>query len=168
MVELKETEFKVLFELIKNCKKSDRELAKAIGISQPTVTRIRSGLERKGLLEYTAIPDFQKLSFEILAFTFVSEKTDLWRKMSHEEYHQKIRATASAHPNIILWAPGRGLDMTGVLMTVHKNYSDFVQFERMIRSEWGEHLDKVHFFIVTMKDELFKHFSFKGLGDYLR
>jgi len=37
---------KLLFELIKNSKRSDRDLAKILDISQPTVTRLRKVLEK--------------------------------------------------------------------------------------------------------------------------
>ena len=55
---LKRIELRLVAELMKNSRKSDRELAKILGISQPTVTRIRNKLEREGVIrEYTAIPD---------------------------------------------------------------------------------------------------------------
>ena len=54
---LKELERKLLSELIKNSHRSDRELAKAIGSSQPTTTRLRNKLEKEGYIrEYTIIP----------------------------------------------------------------------------------------------------------------
>jgi DNA-binding Lrp family transcriptional regulator len=63
-VELKENELKILFELIKNARRSDRELAKAIRVSQPTVTRTRTKLEKMGLVkEYTIIPDLRKMGY---------------------------------------------------------------------------------------------------------
>ena len=40
-ITIKEIELKVLSELMKNSSRSDRELAKAIGSSQPTVSRTR-------------------------------------------------------------------------------------------------------------------------------
>jgi len=36
---------RVLYELINNSKKSDRELAKALNSSQPTITRIRKKVD---------------------------------------------------------------------------------------------------------------------------
>jgi DNA-binding Lrp family transcriptional regulator len=61
---LKKVELKVLSGLIKNSKISDRELAKTIGVSQPTVTRARTRLEKNGYIqEYTAIPNFAKLGY---------------------------------------------------------------------------------------------------------
>jgi DNA-binding Lrp family transcriptional regulator len=56
---------------MKDSRRSDRELAKAIGSSQPTVSRMIKKLESEGTIkEYTMIPDFHKLGFEILAITF--------------------------------------------------------------------------------------------------
>ncbi len=51
MKELKPIDYKILFELMKDSHRSDRQLAKALGVSQPTVTRRReigraSGRER--------------------------------------------------------------------------------------------------------------------------
>ena len=39
MQNLKSIDYKILFALMKNSKISDRQLAKEIGVSQPTVTR---------------------------------------------------------------------------------------------------------------------------------
>src|SRR3989304_9887091 len=61
----------LLQELVKNSKRSDRDLAKILGVSQPTLTRMRKRLERDSyILDYTAIPNMTKLGFEITAFTF--------------------------------------------------------------------------------------------------
>ncbi len=65
---MKDIELKLLSELMKNSRRSDRELAKTIGISQPTVTRVRQKLEKEGVIkEYTTVPDFSKLGFGIMA-----------------------------------------------------------------------------------------------------
>jgi DNA-binding Lrp family transcriptional regulator len=64
----------LLYELMINSKRSDRELAKAVKVSQPTITRIRKSLEKLGYIrEYTVIPDLQKIGFEIAALTFYQQ-----------------------------------------------------------------------------------------------
>jgi Lrp/AsnC family leucine-responsive transcriptional regulator len=64
-ITLREIELRVLSELIKNSRISDRELGKKLRMSQPTVSRIRNKLENEGYIkEYTLIPDFQKLGYE--------------------------------------------------------------------------------------------------------
>ena len=57
--------------MIKNSRVSDRELARLLQVSQPTVTRMRGRLEKEGYIKtYTVIPDFTKMGYQILAFTF--------------------------------------------------------------------------------------------------
>ncbi|MGC9346262.1 MAG: Lrp/AsnC family transcriptional regulator, partial [Candidatus Bathyarchaeales archaeon] len=57
----------LLYEFMKNSKRSDRELAKAVGVSQPTITRMRKNLEKLGYIrEYTIMPALEKLGFEII------------------------------------------------------------------------------------------------------
>lgn len=56
---MKKIEWKILSELMKNSKISDRELVDKIDSSQPTVNRHRKRLEKQGYIrEYTMIPDF--------------------------------------------------------------------------------------------------------------
>lgn len=70
---MKDIENRLIVELMKNRRRrrrSDRELAKVLDVSQPTVSRTRMKLEKEGIFEYSLIPNFAKLRFEILAFTF--------------------------------------------------------------------------------------------------
>jgi DNA-binding Lrp family transcriptional regulator len=65
----------LISELSKNAKKSDRDIAKSLNISQPTVTRMRKRLEdKKYITEYTTILDLSKLGFEIISFIFFKTK----------------------------------------------------------------------------------------------
>jgi len=52
----KENLGKLFFALIKNSKRSDRDLAESLRISQPTVTRLRKTLEAVAIQQYTVIP----------------------------------------------------------------------------------------------------------------
>jgi len=82
---MRNIELRLISELMKNSKRSDKELAKAIGVSQPTVSRVRGRLEKEGIIkEYTMIPDFNKLGFEIAAITFVR----LLKELSDEEFKE--------------------------------------------------------------------------------
>jgi len=62
---LKPVDYEILSQLIKNSKISDRKLAGKLGVSQPTVTRKRAKMEKAELIDYTAVPNFAKLGFEI-------------------------------------------------------------------------------------------------------
>ena len=66
---------KLLLELLKDSKRSDREIAKVLGVSQPTVSRMRQRLVKEGMIkEFTVIPDFVKMGYEIMAISFFKSK----------------------------------------------------------------------------------------------
>jgi DNA-binding Lrp family transcriptional regulator len=71
---LKDLELRLICELVRNSRKSDSELAKLIGVSQPTVSRIRTKLEEEGVIEYTGTVNLRELGFEIIAITFANWK----------------------------------------------------------------------------------------------
>ncbi|MGD8566162.1 MAG: winged helix-turn-helix transcriptional regulator [Candidatus Bathyarchaeota archaeon] len=72
---MRKLELTVISELMKNSRISDRELAKKIGKSQPTITRIRRRLEKEGYIrEYSMLPDLSKLGYELMALTFVRSR----------------------------------------------------------------------------------------------
>jgi len=59
---MKKRMMSLLLELLKDSKRSDRELAKVLEVSQPTVTRMRSRLVKEGMIrEFTIIPDNTRL-----------------------------------------------------------------------------------------------------------
>jgi DNA-binding Lrp family transcriptional regulator len=53
MSKFKPLDYELLFELMKNARKSDRESAKVLDISQSTVSRMRNFLEKELIEGYT-------------------------------------------------------------------------------------------------------------------
>jgi len=45
----------LLLELLKDSKRSDRELARVLGVSQPTVSRMRSRLVKEGMIRSSSV-----------------------------------------------------------------------------------------------------------------
>ena len=80
MERLKDLDFKILFELMRNSKRSDRELAREIGVSQPTVTRRRIKLEKNVIEGYTAIPNWKNIGFKIMAASRNCQTPEATRK----------------------------------------------------------------------------------------
>ena len=80
MRKLKPLDYKLLFELMKNAKRSDRQLAKLMGVSQPTVSRRRAFVEKELIDGYTTVPKWEKLGYEILAITLIKTKSGLASK----------------------------------------------------------------------------------------
>ncbi len=136
---------KLLYELIKNSRRSDRDLAKVLGFSQPTVTRTRRKLEEdKYVLQYTAVPDFTKLGFELAAFTFTQLLPEEKSKPgSPYKWLEK-------DPRVIFAAEGNGLGQNSIIVTMHKNYTDYSDFIADLRQKSAVHT--VNSFMVSLTD----------------
>ena len=170
MKKLKEVDFKILAGLMKNSKISDRKLASRIGVSQPTVTRRRAFLEKELSLDYTVIPDFSKLGIEIMALHFthwIPEKYESISKM--KEFQREVAEFISETPNMILTSSGQGFGMSRCGITLHKDYSDLVDYKRRVEERWGKYLSKFETFIISLKnDRVLRPLTLKYLADYIQ
>ena len=143
---MKKRMLKLLFELMKNAKRSDREIAKIIGVSQPTITRMRQRLEKTAIVDYTVIPDWTELGFEIMAMTLVKAK-------GTAAVSQKAKKWAMNSPNVVFAAGGEGMGMDYSIISFHKNYSDFSSFIDTLKAEWAENLQDTQSFLMTTSEE---------------
>ncbi len=151
-----------MVELLRNSKASDRSLAKKLGVSQPTITRTRSNLERERLIRsYTIMPDWRKLGFEIFALTFV--KMD--PKVMSAEVIGKVRDYALKFNNSFYASTGEGLGMTGVIMSLHRDYRDYSQKLAVFRRDWGQYMEDIQSFIMVTDEGTIKEFSFKYINE---
>jgi DNA-binding Lrp family transcriptional regulator len=151
---LKDVERKMLSELVKNSRRSDRELAKAIGTSQPTATRVRTKLEKEGYVrEYTAVPDLSRIGYTILALNFL--KLDL--KLSQDELREFKKthydAIAKSPNPVFLVKSGMGLGYDAVILSLHENYSACDQFRSVIRDSMSANIIDMNTFLVNLEEE---------------
>jgi len=148
----------LLYELMKNSKRSDRELAKVVKASQPTITRMRKNLEKSEYIrEYTVMPALEKLGFEILAFSFLSTST---RPRDIKEMREWI----SESQKIIFSGLGEGLGgKTLLLVSIHRNFTDFSGFTRELKGILGSGASSMESFLVLLEKDMIKRFSFKDL-----
>jgi DNA-binding Lrp family transcriptional regulator len=135
MKELKPIDYKLMFELIKDSHRSDRQLAKALGISQPTVTRRRTMLENNFMEGYTIIPKFGQIGFELVAFTFIKSKLKYKKGAEKETALNKIKEYYMKKPNVLLVTEGQGMGWDFICISLHENYSDFANFIKENNSE---------------------------------
>jgi len=159
-VELKENEERLLFELLKGARRSDRELAKAIGVSQPTVSRTRTKLEKMGLVkEYTIIPDLRKIGYELLVFTLMSFSED------RPELFEKAREWIKKQPSVIFANNGIGEGMNSMMLSLHKNYADYTTLISELKRDWEPNLTKTQSFIIALdkSDLAIRNLSFRHL-----
>jgi DNA-binding Lrp family transcriptional regulator len=138
-------ELSFLLELLKDSKRSDREIAKVLGISQPTASRMRSRLVEEGIIrEFTVIPDFAKMGYEIMAISFFKSKV-----------MEELEKVTMARPNIIF----------ALMISLHKNYTDFSKFLRDLRLESGDNLRDYNTILISLREKAVKPLSLKYLAE---
>jgi len=166
MKDLKPIDYKLLFELMKDSHRSDRQLAKALGVSQPTVTRRRAMLEENYIEGYTVIPKFGQIGFEIAAFTFVKSKLKHKSVTEQTEAISKLKEWYLKQPNSILVIEGRGMGWDAMCISLHKNYSDFTEFIRIQDSELADFMIDSQTFSSDLKSGIdIKPFHLKYLAN---
>ncbi len=156
----KELPRKLLRELLKNSRRSDRELAKVLKVSQPTITRTRHRLEKDGMIEdYTIIPNFRNMGFELLAINFAKLKPGILLS----EIKERAKEYIAKFPNTIFASGGAGLGMNAVSISFFRNFTEYQGRINMFRTEWKEIIVDLQSFIVPIGEEEFKRFSLTHL-----
>jgi DNA-binding Lrp family transcriptional regulator len=166
---MKDIESKLISQLMKNSRRSDRELSRALRISQPTISRTIKKLEKEGYIkEYTMIPDFNKLGFQILAFTTFS----LTENISPDELEKRrntLREEFKKEPlSYIIGMSGMGLKADRIIVTYHEDYSSYTNFLSRIRKDPLVQMGKVDSFMVSLRDQNHFHgLTLSALADYV-
>jgi DNA-binding Lrp family transcriptional regulator len=165
---LKDVEPRLIAELMKNSRRSDRELAKALGVSQPTVTRIRRRLEKTGAIkEYTMIPDFNKLGYHMCSITLAK-----FREVSHLEAFRKMVEEGldrlSEIPQAVLIERGIGHNSNGVVIALHKDYSSYSDFQKWLKQFSIIIPYELENFLINLDDKIhYRYLTFSTLAQHL-
>jgi len=165
---LKDVELRLVAELLKDSHRSDRELAKAIGVSQPTVSRLIGKLRKGGFIrEYTIIPDFNKIGYHICALTFANFETptDLqaMRKLVEEQGKRM-----SEIPQAVMIERGIGEEANGVVISLHESYSDFVEFQQWLHQFGSLSKYGLDHFIIDLDDKVhYRYLTFSTIAKHL-
>ena len=165
MKELKPLDYQLLFELMKDSHRSDRQLAKALGISQPTVTRRRAMLEDSTIEGYTVIPRFGQIGFELAAFTFMKTQLNHKKGAEREEALNKLKEWYLKQPNVVTVLDGQGMGWDAVCVSLHENYTGYAEFLRLQQSELSDLILETQSFQADLKPGvLVKPFHLKYLA----
>jgi DNA-binding Lrp family transcriptional regulator len=170
VVALKDLELRLISELMKNSRRSDRELARVLGTSQPTVSRLINKLEKQGVIkEYTMIPDFGQLGYSLLTVTFVKHKEDLDpERMKEAETKGVERARTGNSPETVMAERGIGFGYDAVIIAYEKDYTAYKQLVERIKT--FNHLEtaETQSFIVDLKDRVhYRSFTYSTLAKHL-
>lgn len=165
---MKDVELKLISELMKNSRRSDRELAKKIGVSQPTVSRMIQRFETKGILKaYSAIPDFEKLGFSLMAVTFIKTGTDI----PPDKVDVLVKAVREVErkrgSKVIMHVRGMGMGYDVMVVSVHESYSAYVKAIKEIREAASQSFEGVETFLANLQDTKYDPLSMSKFADYL-
>jgi DNA-binding Lrp family transcriptional regulator len=155
---------KILFTLMALSGKSDRAIAKILGISNTSLSRRRKNLEQKGYIKaYTIEPNLSKLGLGVVVFSFAST-TDNLTQAQIEEVHKLI----PKYPELLCLLEGQHLEGTNwFAATVHKDYNGFVEFSKKVKQEVTYYPPQPRIerhTIMFYTDKLYpKPFSFKNI-----
>jgi DNA-binding Lrp family transcriptional regulator len=163
---LKDTETALISELVKNCRRSDRELARAIGVSQPTVSRMIKRLEKEGVVnEYTMIPDFRRLGYNLCALFFLKLKAPIPSEgieRAREAARERLRQTPFV---ILLLERGIGLGRDAVMICLYRDYASYVEHRNMIRGFPFFVSSDVDSFPIDLNDEVhYRYLTFASVA----
>lgn len=167
---VRDVELGIISELMKNGRMSDRDVARGLGVSQPTVSRMRHKLEREGYIrKYTVVPNLEKLGFQIVATTFVRFREDLspeekerFRKRAQERFKDDSFASS-----IVMFERGMGLGYTGMIVSFHESYASYAELLRMIKQFTVLESD-VQSFISDLNDKVhYRPMSFAPLAQHI-
>jgi DNA-binding Lrp family transcriptional regulator len=166
---LKNIELKLISELMIDCSRSDGELARILHVCQPTVSRVKKKLEREGYIRgYSAIPDFSKIGFDILAITFAKFKGPVAAE-ELEKARDGVRQWLNRESSpAILGMSGFGVNADRVIITLHEKYSDYDDFTRFIENQPLVAVEGVKSFLINLSNK--SHFlppSLNYLAGYI-
>ena len=170
MKAVKDTDLNLIVELMRNSRRSDRDLAKAIGVSQPTVSRMIKKLEKEGVIrEYTMIPDFSKLGFELMSF-ITTKENELLREDETVQAWMKARELAKKTPQpflFVLSTKPSGADTTA--FALHENYTEYATYLKGIRENPLVSVDSVVGFIAqTNPKDHYLPLTLSEVADFIK
>jgi DNA-binding Lrp family transcriptional regulator len=167
---MKDLELELISELMKNSRRSDRELAKVLKVSQPTVSRTMDRIKKRGLIrEFTIIPDFQKLGYQLVAFILIRTKSGLTTEELEEARKTSLKdMREKSPPEIVLFERGLGGGYTSIIVSFHHNYTEYSRLkERMKEYPFLDHGATMSF-LMDLNDNIhYRYFTFSTLAKHL-
>jgi DNA-binding Lrp family transcriptional regulator len=154
---------------MKNSFRSDRELAKVLKVSQPTVSRIRTKLEKEGIISaYTIIPNFNKIGYHIFALTFFSWKRGLSAGEIEDARRQALERMTMVPDNVVLIERGMGLDFDSFIASFHKDYASYTRLMQEVKVSPHFDTSKLKSFLVDLDDKVhYRDLTFSTLAKHL-
>ena len=160
---------RLLAEYLKDSNRSDGQVAKVLGVSQPTVSKMKNELLEEGLVsQFSAIPDLAKVGYEIMAFSFIKfnvEQVSQFDKTGPMKMEERAKEWASGDSRILFDARAEGMGIDAINISFHKDYASYQRFLADNKKKWGNMLADVQYVLVDLVGGVVKPFSFKYLAE---
>ena len=149
---------KLLLELLKDSKRSDKKISKVLRVSQPTISRMRQRLTEEGIIqEFTVIPDFVKIGFQIMAISSF--------KLKVAKDIEGLTKLMMTRPNVIFASLGDGIGKNGIIISFHKSYPEFSNFVSNLRTEGNDIIDDIDSMLIILENQIVKPLALKYLAE---
>jgi DNA-binding Lrp family transcriptional regulator len=177
LITLKDVELRLVSELMKNSRRSDRELAQVLGVSQPTVSRTIAKLKQQGVIrEFTMIPDLTQLGFKIMAVIFLKlerEDRPLSPKQLEEMFSDAQKLEKGNPRPFLLVETGIGLQHDMMVIALFHDYSEYTAYLRMIRAESSDVLpyfksQNIDSFLINLEEKHYQPLTLSRLAMILQ
>lgn len=164
---MKDIELRVISQLMKNSRRSDRQLAKTLRVTQPTVSRTIRKLEKEGVIrEYTMIPNFERLGYKIVAFTLLKLRGQRSPGQLDELRKRTLDYMQHAPAEIALFERGLGAKCDAIEVTFHRDYASFQRLRDRIKRMGIFNEPECMSFLVDLEDEIhFRYFTLATLAN---
>jgi DNA-binding Lrp family transcriptional regulator len=167
---MKDVEIRVICELMKNSRRSNRELAKTIGISQPMLSKTIAKLEKEGVLrEYTVIPDFRKLGYSLISITLGNVREELRNSEKIDDARREfVKNFDAVSFEIVLDVAGIGMGHDGAIVSLHRSYSEYLDFKKRLMQTTLADPSRFESFLIDLNDERHhRNLTFSFLSDHV-
>jgi len=174
---MKDAELKLISELLKDSRRSDRELAQAIGVSQPTISRLIAKLRKQGVIkEFTMVPDLAHLGFTIMAVIFLKLQRNgksLTSKQLEEMFSDAHKLEKDNPRPFLLVETGIGLRHDMIVIALFHNYTEYADYVGMIRTESTSVLpyfknEDIESFLINLEEKHYLPLTLSRLAMNLR
>ena len=153
--------FRLLLEYLKDLSRSDRQIAKVLGASEATVSRLKRRLVAEGVVyQFSVMPNFSKIGYEIMAFSCVKFKPE-----KIPEIEARAKEWARKNHEILFTSRTQGMGMDALTISVHKNYADYDKFIKRNKMVFGDLIIEAHNMLIDLKGDITKPFSLKYLAE---
>ena len=142
-IKLTKNEKKVLLEIANNVKKTDSQIAKKIGVSVSSVSRIKDKLTEKGIIKgYMPRIDYSKIGINCYVMVLYSTTPEWWKRVGDEGLKKIvenapqivtcIRTNERLLSYIVIYAFTDNTSANKYLNEIQTTYNNYLNIEKII------------------------------------